>query len=171
VRWFPWISREHHESVIAAKNDLIRSLEVQNAVLAERLAEPVKVTVEIPRLRHSSKPSESPAKDVAIRTPKKKPLAEIDFSTLDPRDMPQMAALAVQEFGTKLPSPMTLDRWYTQVRMQINYAQRKKKIQADQTGSVGTIVVEEQTPVAPPETPQDVPQHIIDLVAAAERGE
>lgn len=172
MKWFPWISREHHEAVIAGKDALIRSLECQNAVLAERLAEPVKVTVEFPERLSAPKAPESPAKEKMPR--KAKALPEIDFATLDERDPIQMSALAAQEFGDKLPSPYILQRWYSQVRAQIQYSRRKRQQQADQTGSVGTIIVDPEQvsaagPAAPP-PPTNVPAHILQLVEAAERG-
>ena len=172
MKWIPWISREHHEAVVAGKDALILSLEAQNAVLAERLAEPVKVTVEFPKRSDRPKQTDSPAKEKAPRKPK--PLQEIDYSTLDERDPVQMARLALDEFGGKLPPPHVLGRWYAQVRMQTLYAKRKRQAQTDQMGNVGTIIVDELP--KSPEAPQDpsiseVPQHILDLIAAAEGGQ
>jgi hypothetical protein len=178
VKWLPWISREHHESVVAAKNDLIRSLEAQNAVLAERLAEPVNVKVEFPKKLANSRPSESPAgREKSPKEPKTKKAAEIDYSTLNEKDAGQMAALALDEFGGKIPPPHILGRWYGQVRMQILYGKRKRQQNSDQTGSVGTIVVNpddtsvSSLPAISSETLDAVPQSIRDLVAQAERGQ
>ena len=170
MKWIPWISREHHEAVVAGKDALIRSLEVQNAVLAERLAEPVKVTVEFPKRAASVKTADNISPAAKERVKKPKPLQEIDYSTLDERDPVQMARLALEEFGGKLPPAHVLGRWYSQVRMQTLYAKRKKQAQVDQTGNVGTIIVDELPKPTQDAPPSDVPQHILDMITAAEGG-
>lgn len=173
MRWLPWIGREHHDEVIAAKDALICSLEAQNAVLAERLAEPVKVMVEFPKRLVPAKTADniSPAKE---KVKKPRPLDEIDYSAIDPKNMAQMADLAIREFG-KIPAPDILSRWYAQVRMQIIWSKRKRAEQANKTGSVGTIVVTEDGVPSILDKPQDpaasVPQNILDMIAAAERGQ
>lgn len=89
--------------VIAAKDALIASLEAQNAVLAERLAEPVAVSVSLPEnfamvqpavVRHRKENAPSPV------TRKNSP--EVDWANVDPNNPFVMAELAAQEFGRML---------------------------------------------------------------------
>jgi hypothetical protein len=167
LRWMPWISREHHEAVIAGKDEVILVLQSQNAVLNARLSEPINVKVELPPPNPASNQVE---KQEEYRERKPRPLKEIDYSTLNENDPLQMATLAAEEFGGKLPAPVTLARWYNMVRMQCAYGRRKRQKQADQTGSVATLEVHElpvEAPVLPQQDP-NVPQAILDAIAAAE---
>jgi hypothetical protein len=167
LKWFPFISREHHDDVIHAKDEVILSLQSQIAILNSRLSEPINVMVEMPAPVVPS----SQVEKQEVRERKPKPLKEIDYATLDENDAAQMAALAIQEFERR-PSPIELGRWYAQVRMQCQHRRRKRDIESDKTGSVGTVTVKASGDivVSPPEAPKDVPKEILELIAAAERG-
>ena len=155
----PWISREHHKEVVAAKDALIASLEAQNAVLAERLAEPVAVTVKLPEnfamvqpavVRHRKESAPSPA-------PRREP-QEVDWANVDPDNPFIMAELAAQEFGRML-SPIELADWTRRVRRQITAA----KEQNSRTPQIGTVGLMETSQPAKP-----VPPQILAQIAAAE---
>ena len=151
----PWISREHHQEVVVAKDALIASLEVQNAVLAKRLSDPFSVTVQLPenfalvqpavvRRRKENQPSPAARKDVP----------EVDWANVDANNSFTMAELAAQEFGRML-SPIELSAWTQRVRRQIAAA----KEQVSRTPQTGTVCLLETKPV-PPE--------ILAKIAAAE---
>ena len=153
----PWISREHHLEVVAAKDALIVSLEAQNAVLAERLAEPVSVSVSLPEnfamvqpalVRRRKENAPSPA---AHKQPQ-----EVDWANVDANNPFVMAELASQEFGRML-SPIELSQWTMRVRSQI--AAAKEQIgRTPKIGSVGLL-----------ETSITVPPDVIAKIEAAER--
>jgi hypothetical protein len=169
LKWFPFISREHHDDVIRAKDEVILALQSQIAVLNARLSEPINVKVEMPA--PVATPTPAASTDVEKRDKKPKPLQEIDYSTLNEKDPVQMAALAAEEFGGRIPAPAVLARWYTMVQMSCIHGRRKRQQQANQTGSVATLEVHllpEQAPVLPRDP--NVPQAILDAIAAAERG-
>jgi len=150
----PWISREHHHEVVAAKDALILSLEAHNAVLAERLEKPIAVTVHLPKdfamvqpavVRHKQKHTESPAPTNEV--------PPIDWATVNPGDNFQMAQLAAQELG-QMVSGVQLDEWLRMVRRKIAIA---KSSGSPGLGTVGTVG-----------SPQ-VPEHILTKIAEAER--
>jgi hypothetical protein len=146
--------------VIAAKDALIASLEVQNAVLAKRLAEPVSVSVQLPEnfamvqpavVRHRKETASSP-------TPRRE-VPEVDWSSVDPDNLFIMAELAAQEYGRML-SPIELAEWTRRVRRQINAA-KEQAIRTPQIPTVGTL--ETKLPQKP------VPPEILAKIEAAER--
>lgn len=156
----PWISREHHQEVLAAKDALILSLEAQNAVLAERLAEPVAVTVQLPEnftmvqpavVRHRKKESLSPDS--------RKDAPEVDWANVDANNPYLMAQLAAQEFGRML-APIELADWTTRVRRQIQAA-KEQEIRTPKIPNVG--VLETHAPA------REVPARVLEAIAAAER--
>ena len=154
---FPFISREHHAEVVAAKDALIRSLEAQNAVLAERLAEPIAVTVKLPedfamlqpavvRRKRPQDPSQANSRKEA---------KEVDWANVDLGNPFLMAELASQEFGRML-SPVELADWMKRVSRQVALA-KQQGIRTPEIPSVGTL-----------ET-KPVPDHILEQIAEAER--
>ena len=152
----PWISREHHIEVVAAKDALIASLEEQNAVLAERLAEPVSVSVNLPENFAMVQPAVVRRRKESAPSPvQHKEPVEVDWANVNPDNPFIMAELAAQEFGRML-SPIELADWTRRVRQQIVAA----KEQAGRTPKVGTVGTLETKPV-PPE--------IIAKIEAAER--
>jgi hypothetical protein len=156
----PWISREHHTEVVAAKDALIASLEAQNAVLAARLAEPVSVSVQLPEnfamvqpalVRHRKEGAPSPAP--------RKEAPEVDWANVNADNPFIMAELAAQEFGRML-SPIELADWTRRVRRQI----QSSKEQASRTPQIGTIgTLETSLP------PRAVPPEILAKIEEAER--
>jgi hypothetical protein len=151
----PWISREHHLEVVAAKDALIRSLEVQNAVLAERLAEPVAVTVQMPENFALLQPAIVKRRKESPAGPEPhKEAPEVDWANVDPENPFIMAELAAREFG-RLLAPIELADWTARVRRQIKAA-KEQGIRTPQIPQVGTL-----------ETKQ-VPAHIKDMIEKAE---
>jgi hypothetical protein len=153
----PWISREHHKEVIAAKDALIQSLEAQNAVLAERLAEPVAVSVTLPEnfavlqpaiVRHKKhQDPKSPADH--------KDAKEVDWANVDPSNNYLMAQLCAQEYG-RMVSPIELAEWTQRVRRQI-WEAKQQGIRTPEIPVVGTL-----------ETKQP-PAHIVAMIDQAEK--
>ena len=153
----PFISREHHAEVVAAKDALIQSLEAQNAVLAERLAEPVAVTVKLPEDFALVQPAAVRRKrpqDPSQPNPRKE-AAEVDWANVDTQNHFLMAELAAQEYGRML-SPVELADWMTRVRRQVSMATQ----QAGRTREIPTVGTLETKPV---------PEHIRAKIAEAER--
>ena len=155
----PWISREHHLEVVAAKDALIASLEVQNAILAKRIAEPLSVAVQLPENFALVQPAivrrrkeNQPSPDARKTAP------EVDWANVDANNPFIMAELAAQEFGRML-APIELEQWTVRVRHQIAAA----KEQAGKTPQIGTVgMLETKQPVKP------VPPEILAKIAEAE---
>lgn len=161
MRW-PWISREHYEAVTAAKDALIRSLEAQNAVLAERLCEPVKVSVELPkdfaviqpafiRRPRPQKEPDSPSVDF--------PKTVEQWAAIDENDPVELAKLAAHELG---PRYTAYAQGQTVKRLRQSIRDAKQKVARNRTeqGRVATIVTKTS----------EVPAEIAADIAAAERG-
>ena len=149
---FGFISREHHAEVVAAKDALIQSLEAQNAVLAERLAGPVAVTVKLPEDFALVQPALVRRKRPQDPETPRKDAKEVDWATVDINNPFLMAELAAQEYGRML-SPVELSDWLIRIRRQIAMAKQ-------QGGSIPTMPMSETT---------TVPAHILEKIAAAER--
>lgn len=154
---FGLISQEHHDEVVAAKDALIRSLETQNAVLAERLAEPVAVTVELPETFAMIQPAVVRRKrpqDTENPNSHKEP-KEIDWANVDTSNQFLMAELAAQEFGRML-SPVELADWLNRVKRQVAHAKQQgiRTPEIPNTGTLDTTLV---------------PEHIKVRIAEAER--
>lgn len=152
---WPWISREHHQAVIAAKDALIRSLETQNAVLAERLAEPIAVSVQMPENFALLQPAIVKRKKEAAagHEAPKEPL-EVDWANVDANNPFVMAELAAREFGRML-SPVELADWTRRVRHQIRAA-KDQSVRTPQIPQVGTLATKQ------------VPAHIAEMIDKAE---
>ena len=158
----PWISREHHEAVTAAKDALIRSLETQNAVLAERLCEPVKVSVELPKDFAVIQPA-------LIRRPRpqKEPeQADVDFpktieqwAAIDENDPVALAKLAAHELGPRYTA-FAQGQTVRRLRQSIRDAKKKMAHNRTERGSVSTIVTRRS----------EIPADVAADIAAAERG-
>jgi hypothetical protein len=158
---WPWISREHHREVVAAKDALITSLEAQNAVLAERLCEPVAVSVQMPDNFALLQPAIVRRKKEAATGPEpRKELPEVDWANVDANNPFVMAELASREFG-RLLSPVELADWTRRVRHQIKAA-KEQGIRTPEIPSVGTLETRINT------GGQAVPPHIREMVERAE---
>ena len=154
----PWISREHHQEVVAGKDALIASLEVQNAVLAERLAEPIAVTVQMPENFALLQPAIVKRKKESMAGPEsQKDAPEVDWANVDANNPFVMAELAAKEFGRML-GPVELAEWTQRVRRQIKMA-KDQGIRTPQIPQVGTLETQ----------PKEVPAHILTAIAEAER--
>lgn len=156
----PWISREHHFEVIAAKDALISTLKAQNAILAARLAEPIAVTVEMPKdfallqpaVMRRRKPDEAPRKtDV-----------DVDWANVDENNKEQIAKIAADELGGMV-SPVVLAQTVARIRRQVRDAKREKVLNAMRSATVGTVGT-------PTEPENYVPSAVRDLIESAERG-
>lgn len=163
MRW-PWISREHYEAVTAAKDALIRSLEAQNAVLAERLCEPVKVNVELPKDFAVIQPA-------LIRRPRPQKELEAAFvdypnkieqwAALDENDPVTLAKLAVHELGPTY-TPFAQGQCVARLRRSIRDAKQKIARNRTQEGRVSTVVTKQSEKPVPVDVAADI--------EAAERG-
>lgn len=156
MKW-PWISREHHLEVVAAKDALIASLEVQNAVLAERLAEPVAVTVQMPENFTLLQPAVvRRKKEPATGLDSHKEAPEVDWANVNANNPFIMAELASREYG-RLLSPIELAEWTARVRRQIKAA-KDQGIRTPQIPQVGMLETK----------PREVPAHIAEMIEKAE---
>lgn len=155
----PWISREHHQEVIAAKDELIASLEAQNSVLASRLSEPLSVSVKLPENFAMVQPAiVRHRKDNAPSPVAHKEAPDVDWANVDVENPFIMAELAAQEFGRML-TPIELSDWTHRVRRQV--AAAKERVgRTPEVGVVGTL--ETKSPSKP------VPPEILARIAAAE---
>lgn len=154
-----WISREHHEEVVAGKDALIRSLEVQNVILAARLAEPIAVTVELPEDFAVIQPA-------FIRRKRPKPEGEIpaerapvDWANVDENDLVRIAELAAAELGSGA-TPYAKAQCVGRIRASIRRAKLNRRTHSQASGSVGVIEHPEPT----------VPAHVAAMIEEAERG-
>ena len=152
---FGFISREHHVEVVAAKDALIQSLEVQIAVLAEHLAEPVAVTVQLPENFAMVQPAVVRRRQDPSKPNPSKGAKEVDWANVDVNNNFLMAELAAQEYGRML-SPVELADWMTRVRRQVAFAAQ----QAGRTREIPNVGTLETKPV---------PEHIKAKIAEAER--
>ena len=158
MKWLPWISREHHQAVIACKDALIRSLEVQNAVLVERLAEPIAVTVQMPENFALLQPAVMRRKKEGAAGPQpRKEAPEVDWASVDPDNPYIMAQLAAQEYGRML-GPAELADWTLRVRRQIKAA-KDQNIRTPKIPQIGTLETKQAA----------VPAHILSAIEEAER--
>jgi hypothetical protein len=159
----PFISREHHEAVLAAKDALIRTLEVQNAALLNRLAQDIHIDMKMPE---GERPADaSPEAANVQRGPRRKAL-QIDWSRVNEDDPEELARIAAAEIGTQVP-PYALSRYISSLKTNIKRAKLHKQLEAAKTGSVATLV----TVVDPePIDEESIPQDIKDRIAEAERG-
>lgn len=167
----PWVSRGMHMEVIAAKNEVIFQLQRQVASLEELLKNPtpIQVKVEMP----VPSPVEVPhlMRRAKTRTEEKEDPQDTDWSRVDLTNAEQMARLAIQEHGGRIPPQHVLSRWYDSVTKLVYAARLKQTRNAATRGETGTITApspatEEE---AQQQGPQYVPEHIRELVAAAER--
>ncbi len=132
--------------VVAAKDALIASLEAQNAVLAERLAEPVSVSVNLPENFAMVQPAVVRRRKESAPSPvAHKEAPEVDWANVDANNPFIMAELAAQEFGRML-SPIELTEWTHRVQRQIAAA-REQAGRTPKVGAVGTL----ETKSVPPE--------------------
>lgn len=164
----PWVSRGMHMEVIAAKNEVIHQLQRHVASLEELLKNPapvqVKVDVQMPE----------PATPMLVRrTPKtlsddKAEPKEVDWAKVDTNNAEVMAKLAIQEFGG-IPQPHVLARWQQQVTGLCRAARMKQQRNAATRGETGTIASPATEEEATAQGPKYVPQHVQELIAAAER--
>ncbi len=143
----PWISRGHHDEVIAAKDALIRALEAQNAVLAERLAEPIKVHVEMPKDLVLLQPAVMRRRGQQDQAPKV-PKGEPDWANINENDPKQMAKLAADELGTRV-SPYVLKLTVDRLKKHIRDARTQQIAEGLKTANVGTIETDRQAYIPP----------------------
>lgn len=161
MKWLPWVSREHHQDVIAAKDALIRSLEVQNVMLLQRLDEPISVSVQMPENFTLLQPAiVKRRKDAAAGPESRKDIREVDWAKVDADNPFVMAELASREFG-RLLSPIELADWTRRVRHQIRAA-KDQGIRTPEIPNVGTLETGVNSGA------RAVPTHIAEMIDRAE---
>jgi hypothetical protein len=162
---WPWISREHHAEVVAAKDAIIDWLGSQNDALRERLAQPVAVTVQLPEGFALIQPA-------IVRSPRaqQQDSKPINWANVDENDAEEMALLAAREFGRRV-SPDTLSRWTIAAKIKIRAARRDKKAEAAlQSGVVGIAGEQPESAESPvKEVSAYVPAAVREMIANAER--
>ena len=167
MEW-PWVSREHHREVIAAKDALIAMLEAQNAILAVRLEEPIKVSVNMPDDLMMMQPAVvRRRRQDQDEKPVQKP---IDWGNLDENDPAVLAKLAADELGRPV-TPYILSQTIGRIKAQIRTAKIERKRNSGEKGQAGTIsrsALTEMEAVA--QGAEYVPADIRKLVESAERG-
>jgi len=170
MRWLPWVSREHHTDVVAAKDRLIASLEAQNAVLAERLAEPVAVTVTLPKDFAVLQPAV--VQRPATRGKKRADAAEpVNYADMDETNHAQLAATVITQLGSRAKTANNWERRQilSSLIIQIRAAKAARlrdQINAEVGWMEGSTAPSAQPPAAAQH--QDVPLHIRELIEQAE---
>jgi hypothetical protein len=161
---FPWVSREMHQEVVAAKDQLIASLREQIAALGKRLDAPVAVTVELPKDFAVIQPAVVDAPGRRRKQPTS-PVSPIDYAEVNENDPVQLQTLVNYHLGERAGKA---NRWEKRqildgILVKISAARgdkmRKAMLQA-------TAARNGETP-----DPQNVPQHLVDLIETAAKGE
>lgn len=169
---FPWVSREQHTAVIAAKDEVIAVLKEQIASLDQRLSTPLSVSVNLPEGFAVQMPA------VVGRRPKRQQdqnasspagAKEVDWANIDPNDNEAVARIAAQELGEVVP-PHVLARTVAQIKMNIRSARADKLRKALTEGKVGTVSRPMTEEEAMEQGEKYVPSEIRKLVESAERG-
>jgi hypothetical protein len=169
---FPWVSREQHTAVVAAKDEIIAVLKGQIVSLEQRLSAPISVSVNLPEGFAVQMPA------VVGRRPKRQQdqnasspagVKEVDWANVNENDNEAVARIAAQELG-EVVAPHVLARTVAQIKMNIRSARADKLRKALTEGKVGTV----SRPLTEEETIEQgseyVPSEIRKLVENAERG-
>ena len=180
MQWFKKdsISREHHNEVVAAKDELIRTLLAQNAVLAVRLEEPIGVTVKLPDGFALVQPAivRTKARPTRLEDPDQPEQDIIDYSNADENDPVVIAKIAAREMGPGPHNAYALGQVVNRIRTHIREARSKKLRDSQTAGNVGTIHTTEPPEVPQPYIPKphaedkvQIPDFVQKLIDEAER--
>jgi hypothetical protein len=169
VRW-PWISREHHDDVIRAKDAQIRWQQETIFALEARISAPVAVTVKLPEDFAVLAPAAVELRrrrPVDTSTPGKEQSAEPDWANLDINDNVALAKAAAYELGGPA-SPYVLAQTIRQIKAQATRAKAEKLRRTLEEANVGTIATAEAgTANAQPDY---VPENIRKRIEQASEG-
>lgn len=157
----PWISREHYEAVLSAKDALIRTLEVQNAALLNRMSQDIHIDLKMPETPRGAR-EEVPE---SSRVPRRRTL-KIDWTQINEDDPEELAKIAAAEIGTHV-SPYALSRYVSSLRANIKRAKLARQLEGQKMGSVTTLITAIE---AGPVDEDVIPQDIKDRISDAERG-
>lgn len=178
MRWFPFVSREHHEAVLHEKEQLVVELRAEVARLEKRLEQPIPVNVTLPKDLFIAQQ--------AIVTKRKKrrdeadaptqELARVDLANCDENDLKACAVIAVAKNGRKAANQWELQQFIRGVQTEIRAAKadRRRKLQKAQQEEQPAPKIEEFKEGIELDEPVDesaVPAHIRELVARAEGGQ
>lgn len=178
MRWFPWVSREMHEAVCAEKDRHIVSLRAQIAGLEKRLAEPIAVTVTLPKdfaVIHPAQISKPGKRKKALDAGNVLPAApNIDLAEVDERDEATLAALAVGKLGRRAANGWELSQVIRGIQIEIRAAKaakRRRLALEREEEPIEEIQLQAGAELDEPVDLSKVPAHILDKVAEAEGGE
>jgi hypothetical protein len=169
---FPWVSREQHTAVVAAKDEIIAVLKEQITSLDNRLSAPIAVSVNLPEGFAVQMPAVVGRRTKRLQDQNAQSPAgvkEVDWANVNENDNEAVARIAAQELGEVVP-PHVLARTVAQIKMNIRSARADKLRKALTEGKVGTVsrpLTEEE---AIEQGEKYVPADIRKLVESAERG-
>lgn len=163
MRFFPWVSREMHAAVVAAKDQYISSLEGQIAALEKRLDSPIAVTVELPKdFAVIQKAVVEQTSCRRKKTAQPGQLAPIDYAAVNEKDPLQLATLVNYHLGERAEHANRYERRHALQSVLVKIREAR-----EENARKAMLARRPQEP----EAVSDAPQHIKDLVAAAEKGE
>lgn len=169
---FPWVSREQHTAVVAAKDEIIAVLKEQIAALDQRLSAPISVSVNLPEGFAVQMPA------VVGRRPKRQQdpnasspavVKEVDWANVNEKDNEALARIAADELGTVV-APHVLAQTVARIKMNIRSARADKLRKSLTEGKVGTVSRPLTEAEAVEQGSEYVPAEIRKLVESAERG-
>jgi hypothetical protein len=172
-----FVSREMYETVLAERERLIVALRAQIAGLEKRMAEPISVTVALPKDFAIIQPA-------LVSKPKRKkdldpndllPAApNIDLADLDERDDATLATVAFAKYGRRPANTWELKQWIRGIQVEVRAAKaarRRKREQERQDPPLEETQLQTGLELDEPIDESKIPAHIRESIAAAERGE
>lgn len=166
LRW-PWISREHHAEVVAAKDCLIESLKLQLAAVMEQ---PKNIAVALPK--DFAVIQQAIVQKPGSRRKKEPEQPPIDYAEVDETNLHQIGALVAHELGPrfKTANPWEKRQVLSSLIVRIKSAKAEKLRKRLQEAS-GVPEYVPETASAPEQDAEEVnaPAHIRELIAEAER--
>jgi len=165
----PFISREHHESVLKERDRIIAELHAEVARMDKRAETPIAVTVKLPddfavlapafvrptRGKRDVKPENS------------MPLESIKWHEVNEEDPDAIAKIILAENGGRLLAPQILAQATARVQRRIRQA---KVHQTLRQMEVGTMDARVPPSVRVEEQPVEIPDEIRERIEMADRG-
>lgn len=176
MRFFPFVSREHHSAVLLERDRVIVALKETISILERRLLQPVPVTVQLP-------------KDFAVIQPavvqqprvKKKrgeviaPSGErIDLADVDENNLQLLGVLAIQKYGRRAHNSYEGSQWIRGMQTEIRAAKSaKRRREAKEKTAPPPEVAQLQEGIELDEDVDEskVPCEVLERIHQAERGE
>lgn len=170
MRWLPWVGREMHLAVIAAKNEVISNLQRNVACLEEQLKKPVpvNVNVEMPTVQVPA-PAFHRRKDRGA-APAPADEAPIDWSLVNENDNEQIAKLAHRELGGSY-TPYMLAQCVSRIKRNVYMARQAKARKLMEEGRRAAGLSPETTRPPTPdvdEALERIPENILSMIEDAE---